>query len=112
MTLRLMNDDDREFEAKVNRFLKACRSSFKNVEGMTDNLLTQQPVLAAAMFVGAGLAAAYVSGFFFLEGYIDSWNPVENDQVPYWNEELSDVIESTATATTTTMLYLSSLWLN
>ena len=78
----------REFEMKVNSFLRASQDSFQNVEAMTNSLLNRQPLLALAIFVGAGALVAYLSGLVFLGGYIETWNPVENDSIPYWDEEI------------------------
>ena len=72
----------------TNNVLRASRSSFKNVENMTNDLLGQQPLLALALFLALGGMVAYISGLFFLGGYIDSWNPAENDIIPYWDEEI------------------------
>ena len=78
----------RDLERQVNNFLRASQRSFQNVESMTDGLLTRQPLVALALFVGAGAFVAYLSGLIFLGGYIETWNPVENDAVPYWDEEI------------------------
>jgi hypothetical protein len=29
---------------------------------------------------------AYMMGMVFLGGYIENWNPAENDVVPYWDD--------------------------
>lgn len=78
----------RKVEDATNSFLRASRSSFKHFEGMTNRLLNRQPLLALGMFVGLGFLVAYMLGFFFLGGYIETWNPVENDSIPYWDDEV------------------------
>lgn len=62
------------------------KASFDHVESSTISLLKGRPLLALAIFCAAGVLVAYLSGFFFLEGYIENWNPVENDQIPYWED--------------------------
>lgn len=62
------------------------KASFDHVEKSTFSLLTGRPLVALSIFCAAGILVAYLSGFFFLEGYIENWNPVENDQVPYWED--------------------------
>ena len=79
--------DEKQIEM-ANSFLRASRSSFKNVETMTDGLLKDQPLIAIGIFLGLGLMVAYISGFFFLGGYIETWNPAENDAIPYWDYEV------------------------
>jgi hypothetical protein len=71
---------------RINSVLRASRVSFRNVEDMTYGLFNDRPLVALAIFVGAGGLVAYMLGFFFLGGYIENWNPVENDIVPYWDE--------------------------
>lgn len=73
----------------INNFIRATRSSFRNVEGNTFRLLSQQPLVALVIFVVAGLFVAYISGFVILGGYISSPNPLENAEVPYWDDDLS-----------------------
>ena len=68
------------------------RQSFRNVETETNFLLQKKPALAFAIFVAAGLIVAYMSGFFFLGGYIDSSNPYENGAVPYFEEEVLETV--------------------
>ena len=58
----------------INNFIRATRSSFRNVEGNTFRLLSQQPLVALVIFVVAGLFVAYISGFVILGGYISSPN--------------------------------------
>jgi len=77
----------------INTSSKAARKSFRYVEKTTFSLLTGKPLVALAIFVAAGVVAAYLSGFFFLEGYIENWNPVENDMVPYWDDAEIHTIE-------------------
>lgn len=81
-------DRQRDVEMGVNTFLRASQSSFQNVESMTNQLLKTNPMIALLIFVGAGALVAYISGFFFLGGYIETWNPAENDSIPYWDEEI------------------------
>ena len=83
----LLTQDQRNIEM-ANNFLLASRRSFKNVEGLTLDLLNGQPLLALGIFVTCGLMTAYMLGFFFLGGYIENWNPVENDSIPYWDDEV------------------------
>lgn len=78
----------KELERQINSFLRASQRSFQNVESMTNRLLNRQPLVALALFVGAGALVAYLSGLVFLGGYIENWNPAENDAVPYWDEEI------------------------
>ena len=66
--------------------MKNSQASFKNVESLTFGLLQQRPFVALGIFLAAGALVAYVTGFFILDGYIDSLNPAQNDVVPYWNE--------------------------
>lgn len=77
----------------INASAQASRNSFRYVEKQTFSLLTGKPILAIGIFVVAGLMAAYMSGFFFLEGYIENWNPVENDMIPYWDDAEIHTIE-------------------
>ena len=70
----------------INSVLKNSQASFKNVEQLTFGLLQQRPFVALGIFLAAGALVAYLTGFFILDGYIDSLNPIENDAVPYWNE--------------------------
>ena len=77
----------------INTSSDAARKSFRYVEKTTFSLLTGKPLLALAIFAAAGIMVAYLSGFFFLEGYIENWNPVENDQIPYWDDVEIHTIE-------------------
>ena len=79
---------ERLVERKVNSVLRASHTSFQYVESMTDGLLNRHPIIALAIFVGAGALVAYVTGLVFLGGYIENWNPAVNDSVPYWDEEI------------------------
>lgn len=79
------NNSHRTADA-INSVLRASRTSFRNVEEMTYGVFDARPLLALGIFVTAGTVVAYILGFFFLGGYIDNWNPVENDVVPYWDE--------------------------
>jgi len=72
---------------------KAAQKSFRFVEKTTFSLLYEKPMLALAIFVAAGMMVAYMSGFFFLDGYIENWNPVENDIIPYWDDAEIHTIE-------------------
>lgn len=76
----------------INTSIKASQSSFKYVEKTTFSLLGK-PLVALSLFAVAGILVAYLSGFFFLEGYIENWNPVENDAIPYWNDAEIHTIE-------------------
>jgi len=80
------NDDNKDVEIVEPSLLKASHSSFKHIESLTNSLLTTNPLVAIAIFAVSGVLIAYLSGFFFLEGYIENWNPVENDMIPYWND--------------------------
>lgn len=77
---------EEEIGRSINRVLLASSKSFENVETATNSLLRQQPLVALAIFIGAGVMVAYMLGMFFLGGYIENWNPVENDVVPYWDD--------------------------
>jgi hypothetical protein len=81
-------DRQRDFELKVNSVLRASQSSFQHVEGLTNGMLKRHPMIALAIFVGTGTLIAYLTGLFFLGGYIETWNPVENDSIPYWDDEI------------------------
>jgi hypothetical protein len=79
--------DEREsVEETLNEVIKTSRSSFKNVENLTLGLLSRRPLVALGLFVLSLGMAAYLTGFFILDGYIDNMNPAVNDQVPYWDE--------------------------
>jgi len=89
---------DREDEMKerifvFNSILKEMRSSFQTVEIATFKLLSNQPVVAFAIFVVLGAFVAYLLGLVFLGGYISSGNPYENGAVPYWEEGM-DIVDS------------------
>eukprot|EP00587_Corethron_hystrix_P012755 CAMPEP_0113314400 /NCGR_PEP_ID=MMETSP0010_2-20120614/10472_1 /TAXON_ID=216773 ORGANISM="Corethron hystrix, Strain 308" /NCGR_SAMPLE_ID=MMETSP0010_2 /ASSEMBLY_ACC=CAM_ASM_000155 /LENGTH=171 /DNA_ID=CAMNT_0000170671 /DNA_START=79 /DNA_END=594 /DNA_ORIENTATION=- /assembly_acc=CAM_ASM_000155 len=73
---------------KTNGVLSEMRSNFNYFEGVTFKLLSKQPVLAFAIFVAAGFFVAYMLGMMFLQGYINSPNPLENGEIPYWDEEI------------------------
>ena len=62
---------------------------------MTNDLLKTNPMVALLIFVGAGALVAYISGFFFLGGYIETWNPAENDSIPYWDDEILIISRTT-----------------
>lgn len=81
-------ESQREFELKVNSFLRASHASFQHVETSTNQLLNRHPMIALAIFVGTGALVAYLTGLFFLGGYIETWNPVDNDSIPYWDDEI------------------------
>lgn len=70
----------------VTDSITASQNSFKFVEKSTFSMLKQKPMVALAIFATTGMLVAYLSGFFFLEGYIENWNPVENDMIPYWDD--------------------------
>jgi len=70
----------------INTSLTPLYTSFKYVERNTLNVLQTAPLLALGIFVIAGLFVAYISGFIFLDGYIENINPATNDMIPYWNE--------------------------
>ncbi len=81
------NDNDNiDWERSINHVLRASQKSFKHVESGTNRLLNRQPLVALAIFVGAGAMVAYMMGMIFLGGYIETWNPAENDVVPYWDD--------------------------
>jgi hypothetical protein len=80
------SDKQLEMERSINLFLKASQKSFQNVEAGTNRLLNRRPLLALAIFLGTGLMVAYMMGIIFLGGYIENWNPAENDVVPYWDD--------------------------
>lgn len=61
--------------------------SFKNVERLTEYLLNNQPLVATAVFLLAGLVTAYALGLVFLDGYISSLNPADNGGVPYFSPD-------------------------
>lgn len=77
----------------INTSSDAARKSFRYIEKTTFSLLTGKPLVALAIFAATGMLVAYLSGFFFLEGYIENWNPVENDMVPYWDDAEIHTIE-------------------
>lgn len=83
-------DDSGKFSDKnpgwVTDSVRASENSFKFVEKTTFSLLKERPMVALAIFAMTGLMVAYLSGFFFLEGYIEDWNPAENDMIPYWDD--------------------------
>jgi len=85
--------DHRWVTDSINTSIKASQSSFRLVEKTTFSLLKARPMFAIAMFATAGMIVAYMSGFFFMEGYIENWNPVQNDLVPYWNDAEIHTIE-------------------
>ena len=86
-------DNPRWVTDSINTSLKASQNSFDFVEKTTFKMLTGKPLLAVAIFAVAGILAAYLSGFFFLEGYIENWNPAENDMIPYWDDAEIHTIE-------------------
>merc|ERR1719491_908770 len=63
----------------------AIVGSFRSVEDTTLMLLNNKPLIALSIFALTGCVAAYVSGFFILEGYISSPNPYANGEIPYWD---------------------------
>mmetsp|Transcript_18248 Transcript_18248/g.21065 ORF Transcript_18248/g.21065 Transcript_18248/m.21065 type:complete len:196 (-) Transcript_18248:57-644(-) len=86
----------------INSILKDSRCSYKNVEKNTYMLLSKQPVIAFAIFIGMGLIVAYMLGFFFLGGYITSGNPYENGAIPYWEEDICEICKTALQETATT----------
>lgn len=80
--------DNRMLIDVTNGVLQTASSSFKNVEGMANGLLKEQPVTALAIFVGAGVVTAYLTGLVILDGSIESLNPSQNGAIPYWDEEI------------------------
>lgn len=91
------HDDADQFSDKnpgwVTDSVRASENSFKFIEKTTFSLLKERPMVALAIFAAAGLLVAYLSGFFFLEGYIEDWNPAENDMIPYWDDAEIHTIE-------------------
>jgi hypothetical protein len=82
------SDEDRRKIQLTNQVLRALHYSFKNVENMANGLLEKDPLSALIIFVGAGLMAAYLLGLVILDGCMESWNPIQNGFVPYWDEEI------------------------
>lgn len=80
------SDEEKQNPGWVTDSVKASESSFRFIEKTTFSLLTEKPMMALVIFAVAGLVVAYLSGFFFLEGYIEDWNPAENDMIPYWED--------------------------
>mmetsp|Transcript_14875 Transcript_14875/g.16686 ORF Transcript_14875/g.16686 Transcript_14875/m.16686 type:complete len:290 (-) Transcript_14875:591-1460(-) len=70
----------------INTSLKPLYTSFKYVERNTLLVMQTNPLLAVGIFVMAGLFVAYISGFVFLDGYIETINPATNDMIPYWDD--------------------------
>ncbi|CAB9528890.1 expressed unknown protein [Seminavis robusta] len=94
--LQAQQEEDQRNRWKIqltNSVLQILHNSFKNVEATANELLDEDPVTAFAVFVGAGLVAAYVLGLFILDGCMESWNPVQNGMVPYWDEEVLVMIK-------------------
>ena len=91
------SDESDKFSDKnpgwVSDSVRASENSFKFVEKTTFSLLKEKPMVALAIFAATGLMVAYLSGFFFLEGYIEDWNPAENDMIPYWDDAEIHTIE-------------------
>jgi hypothetical protein len=89
------SDDDENERQRIgmtSRLLKDAGSSFRNMQGKTDDLLEKQPFMALAIFLVVGLIAAYISGFAILGGYMSSANPAENGAIPYWDDELPPML--------------------
>jgi len=83
------SDEDATNRQRMEIFyniLNEGTASFRFIETRTSRLLSNNPILAFAIFVVMGLFVAYMTGFFFLGGYISSPNPIENGAVPYWEE--------------------------
>eukprot|EP00751_Fragilariopsis_kerguelensis_P040508 CAMPEP_0171004402 /NCGR_PEP_ID=MMETSP0736-20130129/17627_1 /TAXON_ID=186038 /ORGANISM="Fragilariopsis kerguelensis, Strain L26-C5" /LENGTH=280 /DNA_ID=CAMNT_0011433663 /DNA_START=57 /DNA_END=899 /DNA_ORIENTATION=+ len=70
----------------INTSLKPLYTSFKYVERNTIGVMQTNPLLAVSIFIVAGLFVAYISGFVFLDGYIETINPATNDIIPYWDD--------------------------
>jgi len=70
----------------INTSLTPLYTSFKYVERNTLQVMQTNPILALGIFVLSGLFVAYISGFVFLDGYIENINPATNDMIPYWEE--------------------------
>jgi hypothetical protein len=82
------SEEDRWKIQVTNHVLRTLHYSFKNVEGTANGLLEENPLIAFAIFAGAGLVAAYLLGLLILDGCMESWNPIQNGVVPYWDEEI------------------------
>jgi hypothetical protein len=81
-------EEDRWKIQVTNTVLRTLHYSFKNVESAANGLLEEDPLIAFAIFAGAGLLAAYLLGLIILDGCMESWNPIQNGFVPYWDEEI------------------------
>lgn len=87
-------------EDSINTSLQISHTSFQHVERNMYAVMTEQPLVALGIFVLAGVFVAYLSGFFFLDGYIETINPIDNDMIPYWedlssaNKHIHDTITS------------------
>lgn len=87
-------------EDSINTSLQISHTSFQHVERNMYAVMTEQPLVAVGIFVLTGLFVAYLSGFFFLDGYIETINPIDNDMIPYWedlssaNKHIHDTITS------------------
>ena len=88
MGLSGKEEEDRWKIQLTNNVLGALHYSFKNVENNANGLLEENPLVAFTIFAGAGLVTAYVLGLFILVGCMESWNPIQNGFVPYWDEEI------------------------
>lgn len=75
-----------DIEQSTEKSAAPLKASFDHVETSINSLLKGRPLVALGIFCAAGILVAYLSGFFFLEGYIENWNPAENDQIPYWED--------------------------
>ena len=81
-------NNEQKGERIANAVLKSSQSSFKNVERKVDGLLEDNPIVALSIFVGAGCFVAYLTGLFFLGGYIEDLNPASNAKDPYWDDQI------------------------
>jgi len=87
-------------EDSINTSLQISHTSFQHVERNMYAVMTEQPLVALGIFVLTGVFVAYLSGFFFLDGYIETINPIDNDMIPYWedlssaNKHIHDTITS------------------
>jgi len=89
------NDSNGDFDEAVTEktiesswidILNEGTKSFRFIETRTSKLLSNNPIIALTIFVGVGLIVAYMTGAFFLKGYISSGNPYMNGAVPYWED--------------------------
>lgn len=72
----------------IQELLEISRLSFINVEQMSEDLFSRQPLIAFSIFIICGLLISYLLGIIFLDGYISSLNPIFNGIIPYWNDDI------------------------